>query len=217
MPEDRQRSEMQSLTIGGFWAMLDGVFHGFFDLRETAFVCSCLFSNMRYSRTTYLGILLGTVAWCSAIVLAPLFAAEGGMFALPAEFVYRMFHPICHQLRERSFTLLDQPFAACVRCSTIYFAFLAGTLLYPIFRKMDRPVMPSRLFLLAAALPMLVDAFPLDTGLYEVTHFTRMVTGGLFGLVLPFFILPAAIEAVHQIFGTSRTVSIHHQKGLTDA
>jgi len=197
--------------------MLDGVSHGFFDLRGPAFVCSCLFSNMRYSRTTYLGILLGAVAWCSAIVLAPVFAAEGGMFALPAEFVYRMFHPICHQLRERSFTLLDQPFAACVRCSTIYFAFLAGTLLYPIVRKLDRPVMPSRLILLAAALPMLVDAFPVGTGLYEVTHLTRMVTGGIFGLVLPFYILPAAIEAVQQIFGTPRTVSIHHQKGLTDA
>jgi uncharacterized membrane protein len=184
---------------------------------ETAFGFSRLSLLMRYHRTTYLVILCGTIGWCSAIVLAPVFAAEGGVFALPAEFVYRMFHPICHQLRERSFTLLDHPFAACVRCSTIYFAFLAGTLLYPIFRKMERPVMPPRLFLLAALLPMLVDAFPVGTGLYEITHFTRMVTGGIFGLVLPFFILPAAIEAVQQIFGTPRTVSIHQQKGLTDA
>jgi uncharacterized membrane protein len=197
--------------------MLDGVFHGKFEFRGTTFICSCPSFIVRYSRTTYLGILLGTVAWCSAIVLAPVFAAEGGTFALPAEFLYRVFHPICHQLRERSFTLLDQPFTACVRCSTIYFAFLAGTLLYPIFRKIDRPVMPPRLLLVAAALPMLVDAFPVDIGLYEVTHVTRMVTGGIFGLVLPFFILPAAIEAVHQILGTPRAVSIHDQKGLTDA
>jgi len=195
--------------------MLDGVLHGFFDLRGTTFVCSCLYSIMRYSRTTYLGILLGTVTWCSAIVLAPVLAAQGGMVALPAEFIYRLFHPICHQLQERSFTLLDQPFAACVRCSTIYFAFLAGALLYPVLRKIERPVMPSRVLLLAFALPMLIDAFPI--GLYEVTHLTRMITGGLFGFGLPFFILPAAIEAVQQMFATPSTVSIQHQKGLTDA
>jgi uncharacterized membrane protein len=157
---------------------------------------------MNLPRTTYLVILSGSLAWCAAILLAPHLATASAPFA---EFLYRGFHHICHQLPERSFHLLGEKLAACSRCSSIYFAFLLGVVIYPLLQHSITPLLQhSRGILVAALLPMLIDVALEFLGIHESTYATRTITGIIFGIVIPFFVLPAAIEGVQQLVAPKR-------------
>jgi uncharacterized membrane protein len=160
---------------------------------------------------TYALILGGATLWCCALVMAPAFAAWEGAPSWIASTLYRFFDPVCHQIDDRSFHLFGSPLAVCSRCASIYFAFLAGTLAYPLIRGIRRTGMPSRALLLVALLPMLFDAAAGFFGLHQITLLTRTFTGALFGLLLPLFVIPAAIEGAAQLF------SPQPQKGLPDA
>jgi uncharacterized membrane protein len=164
-----------------------------------------------HPRKTYVFILAGAILWCGAILLAPSLAAWE---VAPRGFsliLYRFFAPICHQIDGRSFHLFGFPLAVCSRCSSIYIAFLAGTLLYPLIYNLQRPAMPPRLLLLVALLPMVFDAGTGFLGFYEATFLSRTLTGALFGLLLPLYIIPGAIEGADGLF------SSHFQKGTPDA
>ncbi len=164
-----------------------------------------------HPRITYGFILGGAILWCVAIVLAPVFAAWQAAPPWVASILYRFFDPVCHQIDGRSFHLFGFPLAVCSRCSSIYIAFLAATLLYPLIYDIRCPAMPSRALLLIALVPMVFDAAVGFVGLYEASYLVRTLTGALFGLVLPLFIIPAAIEGASQLFST------HLQKGTPDA
>jgi uncharacterized membrane protein len=172
---------------------------------------------MNLQRLTYLVIAVGATVWCALIVLPSAIAASSESFSDMGELMYSVFRPICHQIDERSLMLFGEPLAVCARCSGIYFAFLLGTLLYPAVRRIDNPVMPPRWLLLVALLPMLADVIPGMIGIHEVSILTRVITGGIFGLVLPFVILPAAIEGVCQYPSSSTCSTVHQTKGLSDA
>lgn len=67
-------------------------------------------------------------------------------------------------------------------------------------------------------MPMALDVLPGAAGIHEVTAATRIVTGTIFGVILPFFIVPAAIEAANELFRT-RSPSLtraHKEKGSVD-
>jgi len=66
---------------------------------------------------TYAALLAGATLWCLSIVVAP-------MLGLP--WVYVFFSRICHQDPSRSWHLAGEPFAVCIRCTSIYFAFTAS-------------------------------------------------------------------------------------------
>jgi uncharacterized membrane protein len=168
---------------------------------------------MNRSRAAYLALLAGTILWCAGILLAPACKAWGDNSAGAA--LYQWYHPICHQIPERSFFLEGFPLGVCSRCSAIYFAFLLGTLLYPLLRHLDRPVLPPRWLLLVVGIPMLIDATGLGSLIYEVTSMSRALTGALFGLALPSVLLPAALQAVGELFATARHPQ--SEKGLSDA
>ncbi len=170
-----------------------------------------MLTRTMHPRKTYVFILGGAILWCGAILLAPALASWEGVPTWTSSILYRFFDPICHQIDGRSFHLFGFPLAVCSRCSSIYIAFLAGTLLYPLIYDIRRPVMPSRALLLLALLPMLFDAAAGFLGIYDVTFLTRTLTGALFGLLLPLFIIPAAIDGAGQLF------SPQLQKGTPDA
>ncbi len=154
-------------------------------------------------RTTYVVILFGTILWCSLILLAPYLAASSSPIA---EFVYRAFHPICHQLPERSFHLFGAKLAVCVRCSSIYFSFLVGVVLYPFVRGLHNTRTPSRTFLFATLLPIVLEVATEWVGLYQSTALTRSLTGAFLGFILSFIVLPVAIEAGQQLSNKSSTI-----------
>lgn len=162
-------------------------------------------------RKTYGFILGGATLWCTAIILAPAFAAWQAVPPWLSSILYRFFDPVCHQIDARSFHLFGFPLAVCSRCSSIYLAFFAGTLLYPLIYDIRHPAMPSRTLLLVALVPMVFDAAAGFVGLYESSFLTRTLTGALGGVVLPLFIIPVAIEGVSQLFSTQL------QKGTPDA
>jgi uncharacterized membrane protein len=169
---------------------------------------------MRLARASYLMILGVALLWCAGILSAPVCRSVGGELSGAGDALFRFYHPVCHQMPERSIGVLDSRLGVCARCSGIYAAFLAGLLLYPFLRDLQRPVVPSRWFLLAAALPMLADALWPGPVLYEVTNLTRFATGAVFGLLLVFVILPVAIQAVHEI---ACSLPAQLEKGTSDA
>ena len=66
---------------------------------------------------TYAALLAGSTLWCLSIVAAPMFGLS---------WVYEFFSRICHQDPARSWHLAGEPFAVCIRCASIYFAFTAS-------------------------------------------------------------------------------------------
>lgn len=76
-------------------------------------------------------------------------------------------------------------------------------------------MLPPRMLLIGAALPLLVDGLAIGFLVYDVTNVTRAATGALFGIVVPFTIIPAAQEAARELFGPTHPIS--HTKGLSDA
>jgi uncharacterized membrane protein len=65
------------------------------------------------------GLLFGATIWCLAIVAAPIFHLTP---------IYMLFSAICHQIPSRSWHIHGEPLAACIRCTCIYYGFLAGLL-----------------------------------------------------------------------------------------
>jgi uncharacterized membrane protein len=171
---------------------------------------------MKYAKFTYSMILVGGALWCAAIVLAPMLAASSGILKEAGKVLYAFFGSVCHQIDERSFCINGMPFGVCHRCFSIYCGFLIGTLIYPAARGLGSREMPPRWLLAFACIPMVVDAFPWRFGMYEATLATRAITGGIAGLVLAFFIVPAAIQAVSEL-ADIRSLTIHQSKGISNA
>jgi uncharacterized membrane protein len=167
---------------------------------------------MNISKATYSAIAVTATFWCAGILLAP---SSGGAGTL----VYAVYERVCHQMEDRSFHLFGGQLAVCARCSSIYLAFLFGTLLFPLFGNISNANLPNRWILIGSAIPVFADAIGGMIGIHEVTNVTRSITGGLFGLVVPFFIIPTAIEAIHQIRSSMKaSLRIHHplEKGSTN-
>lgn len=172
---------------------------------------------MRHAWRTYVAVLAGTLLWCGAIAFAPLFASLPEPFTAISDTLYRVFTPVCHQIDGRSLSIFGYPLGVCTRCSAVYFGFLAGVLLYPLLRSVSRPAYPPRWIVAAAVLPMVADVCAGATGLHAVSGTTRLFTGSFFGLIIPFVVLPALTEAVHELVDSDRGLSHHPQKGLSDA
>ncbi len=173
-------------------------------------------SNAAKAWIVYGLVAAGAVTWCGLIVAAPLLTHAGGGAASWGTEIYTFFHPLCHQLDGRSLHCAGEKLAVCSRCSAIYAGFLLGVLVYPFFRPVGRPHAPSRTMLLVALAPMAVDVLLGFTGLHDATIGTRLITGGIFGVLIPFVVLPVLLETVHER-QTHQPHPTQLQKGSTDA
>lgn len=180
---------------------------------------------MRYARRTYAALLCGGAFWCLLIVLPAFLAAAGEAGRTVSRSIFTGFHLVCHQLDDRSYHLLGAPLAVCSRCASIYFAFLAGTIAYPFLRglfqsfgrKLRRPGVPDRWFIVVSVLPMLMDVLLGASGFHEVTNLSRTITGTWFGFLLPALVIPGLTEGVEEIMTKSPTLMLPPEKGLDDA
>jgi uncharacterized membrane protein len=163
---------------------------------------------MRTPRTIYSFILVLTAAWCGSILLAPLLAEQASPLSRG---IYTFFHRICHQFDERSLHLAGHPLAVCSRCTAIYFAFLAGVILYPFVR--TKVSGPARRLLFAACVPMILDVAAVILGVYEPSNGLRVATGAVFGLLAALIVLPDAIGGTQALFGIRSSENIHQQGG----
>lgn len=171
---------------------------------------------MRFARLTYTVILAGAAAWCALIVLAPAAASSPG-FATLGGILYAFFSPLCHQIDSRSFHLCGVPLGVCARCSAIYFGFLLGAILHPFAGDSLRGAKPGRMFLIVTVAPMLVDVILEAAGLHESSNAVRAATGAWFGILLPFLLIPGAVEGISQLFARPNPHTVQTEKGLIDA
>jgi uncharacterized membrane protein len=128
------------------------------------------------------------------IIAAPIMAAHSFHF-LPAA-VYLFFSTICHQIPGRSFLISGHPVAVCHRCSGIYFGLFAGSLI--TIHSLHRSPQRRRNWLIAAIIPLFIDALLPYAGLWESTPATRFITGSLFGVVSSQILARGAAEFLHE-------------------
>lgn len=130
--------------------------------------------------------------WVFAILLAPL-AQTFDLTNISAP-IYKFFSFICHQQPERSFHIHMHQFAVCARCFGVYFGLLLGFLSYPFFRKIEEIEPIARFWLFLALIPIGVDWTLGVFGIWENTHWSRLVTGAILGFACAVFIVPALVE-----------------------
>lgn len=144
------------------------------------------------ARIVHLSLIALVAAWLFSLAAAPWLMANG--HPLPAVILYQGYSVICHQMPERSFHYHDLPFAVCARCTGIYAGFLAGLLVYPVWRNVRETETPPRWWLVAAAAPLLIDYSGDLIGLFANTPLTRAATGGILGAIGAWFFLPALVD-----------------------
>lgn len=153
---------------------------------------------MTLTHRIYLVLLLLVAAWCAGFFLAP---SLSGSVPGVSSLLYACYEPVCHQIDGRSFHLEGEKLAVCARCTSIYVGFFFALMIYPFFRKLSEQSVPSRMWILLAVVPMALDVTLNFFGLHASTLLTRAFSGGLFGLMLPWYIVPVLIEAVSQLRG----------------
>lgn len=137
-------------------------------------------------------LLMLTTLFLCLIASAPWARAHG--HETLAGVLYLSFGTVCHQIPERSFYLFGFPLAVCARCLGLYAGGVAGILLYPLVRRLERGDVPARGWLMAAAVPTSVD-FALGLfGIWANTHLSRALTASLLGAVTSFYIVPAVLD-----------------------
>jgi uncharacterized membrane protein len=154
----------------------------------------------------WLAVLIGLVALFSApIVIVPLMESTNiSILNTIGEVVFKFYGvPICHQLPERSIFIFGHQMTVCARCFAIYFAFLAGCVLFAFVRTKLKPW--SIIYFIIACVPMGIDGttqlfgiqIPRSIGpgwqlvwMAESTNELRIITGAIFGLASALYVLP---------------------------
>ncbi len=174
---------------------------------------------VRVAYSAYGLLLAGTALWCAAIMAAPLFSTLDGGYAEAAGLLYSFFHPICHQLDSHSLHIGGAKLGVCTRCFSVYSGFLLGLLVYPAVRPLRATLLPHRFLLIGAAVPMVLDVGLSLLGLPAGTQVSRMLTGSVFGLTAPFFLVPAVIEGCAQLLASPPLITnrSHPHEGISDA
>lgn len=102
---------------------------------------------------------------------------------------------ICHQIPERSLEAGGITLPVCARDTGIYAGVFAAFIFLLLFRRMKAQRLPN----VAAAvtmcilmMPMMFDGVLSYTGLIETNNAVRLFSGVLFGLPIPFLLVPAA-------------------------
>ena len=126
------------------------------------------------------------------IVAAPFAQAHG--HAEFAAAIYKTFSFVCHQIPERSFHLAGHQFGVCSRCTGLYAGFAVAALVYPLARSLQRTDTPSRIWLILATLPLVIDFALGYFSIWQNTHLSRFLTGALLSSAAAFFIMPGLID-----------------------
>jgi len=155
---------------------------------------------MKTEVVIYSIILSLAIFWCGGIIAAPLLKSAGVRGC--SDELYSFYSTVCHQSDPRSFHAGDEKLAVCVRCAAVYFGFLSGLLLMPLIGRSVRMKNP-RSILLLIMIPMFFDVVLNNTGILASSTASRSFTGGLFGVVMPYYILPVLIDAYLQMVQTN--------------
>lgn len=141
--------------------------------------------------------------WVTLMLLGPIAAANG--FENISTPVYTFFSYICHQIPERSMHIDGHAIAVCSRCFGVYFGILAGLVIYPIWRPPDYLEPPAKFWLFLSLVPISIDWSLTVVGIWDNTHFSRLLTGLILGVACSTFIIPALVEIFRNISQRAET------------
>jgi uncharacterized membrane protein len=161
---------------------------------------------MKYSVRIYIALAIFVLLWCMGILAAPMLHHAG--WTTGADMLYSTFSRVCHQDDARSFHIAGEKFGVCFRCSAIYFGFLFGLAALMAVLAFKRKFVPAAGFFFLIAAPMLADVALDAAGIHASTMLTRVLTGGLFGIALPWLIAPIFVDACLQIYSRRKNHSI---------
>ena len=139
------------------------------------------------------------LAVLALIIAAPL--TQSGNHAGFASAIYQAFSFVCHQIPERSFHIAGHQFAVCSRCTGLYAGFALAASIYPLARSLKRSDTPRRIWLVLAAVPLLIDFALGYFSIWENTQLSRFLTGALLSSVAVFYVVPGLIELSNMIAG----------------
>lgn len=145
----------------------------------------------------YFVVLLLSFLWCVLIVLAPVLKSKSAGYDI---FLYFGFSRVCHQIPERSFFIFGEKFAVCERCTAIYFSFFAGVLLYPLTRRLNKPILKT--LLLTAIFLIVIDFLFGYIGMFQ-NIYTRVISGAVFGFCSAYFVTYGIIDSITGTFKSS--------------
>lgn len=154
----------------------------------------------RYQKIIYIIIVAVSIIWCAGILIAPLWSSESGLRGSASDFFYSFYAKSCHQLDSRSFHIGEHKLGVCSRCTSIYFGFLLGVLVYPFVRKLNNIDLPSLLYLFVGVVLLVIDVGLDLLDIFKNTFFTREITGSVIGVILPFYIIPGTIRVFYEYF-----------------
>ena len=139
------------------------------------------------------GLAFSCFAALLTLIAAP-WAAHRGSWIAPV--LYALFDPLCHQLPDRSFHLLDHPLAVCHRCSGLYLGFALGIALWPAL-----PAAAARLLERPRSIVVFLAPLAIDAVLLANTPATRFSTGLLAAFPVALLVLAAAarLAAPHAV------------------
>ncbi len=115
------------------------------------------------------------------------------------EFFNRMGSLICHQLPSRTLSAGDRLLPVCARDMGIYAGIFISALFLMALRRLRAqkpPGIAPTVVMCALMLPMVFDGVLSYTGAVETNNAARLFTGLLFGLPIPFLLIPAAHYSV---------------------
>lgn len=122
--------------------------------------------------------LLMATGWLMLIFAAPLlYVAESAA----SIWLYRFFDPVCHQIADRSFAIMEVSLPVCARCLGLYVGFWVGLLLLPGARFLTRLLERQPRLILLFSLPLIIDLVTYNT------HWTRFASGLLASFPFPLF------------------------------
>ncbi len=127
-------------------------------------------------------------------VLAPVFMAIG--WTGPAKIIYFVFSFTCHQMHERSIHLFGYQVAWCARDWAIWLGMLLVTIAIKIWKLKGLQWYQVIPFVIPIAMDGIIQTFATLAGyqgdypLYISNNFSRVLTGGFFGIGLGVVLIP---------------------------
>lgn len=128
------------------------------------------------------------------------------------EIMHKIGFAICHQLPERSFFVHDHQMPLCSRCTGIYLGIFITILFYFFTRfiKNKKPSLPPNIAIGAISIFFIcLVVFNAISPIFNIytDNILRFITGILFGISLPLFLLPAINYSPKSSHDRQRVVS----------
>lgn len=147
-----------------------------------------------------LNILITSVSvWCIGIVLAPIITLVNPDIEPVTNILYRFYGVVCHQFDSRSFHILHQPFAVCIRCTAIYGGFLLALIAIRWSSRLSDKKFDPIVVLICSLSPMVLDVFGSFTTFHEISTPSRLVSGAIFGIGLAILLHRSLTEIIFSL------------------